>query len=115
MRGYLADLAEDPAFGEATGNSVSNERMADREMVLRFLAFRLTDPAKHAQRDFDQFLIDAMHRVNRLTVGSGPWWRWSSVRRCVARRTSSVNTPFGNGGAEGTSRPSTKRFSRRSR
>jgi hypothetical protein len=68
VRGYLADLAEDPAFGEATGNSVSNERMSDREMVLRFLAFRLTDPAQHTQRDFDQFLIDAMHLVNRLSA-----------------------------------------------
>ncbi|MGW1074942.1 DUF262 domain-containing protein [Streptomyces sp. NPDC002537] len=67
VRGYLADLAEDPAFGDATGNSVSNERMADREMVLRFLAFRLADPSRHAQRDFDQFLVDSMHRVNRLT------------------------------------------------
>ncbi|MGW7350832.1 DUF262 domain-containing protein [Streptomyces sp. NPDC054784] len=67
VRDYLADLAEDPAFGEATGNSISNERMADREMVLRFLAFRLSDPARHAQRDFDQFLIDTMHVVNRLS------------------------------------------------
>ncbi|MVO90466.1 DUF262 domain-containing protein [Streptomyces sp. p1417] len=67
VRGFLADLAEDPAFGDATGNSVSNERMADREMVLRFLAFRLTDPARHTQRDFDQFLIGAMHLVNRLS------------------------------------------------
>lgn len=67
VRGYLADLAEDPAFGEATGNSVSSERMADREMVLRFLAFRLNDPAEHTQRDFDQFLIGAMHQVNRLS------------------------------------------------
>ena len=65
VRSYLADLAEDPAFGRATGNSVSNERMADREMVLRFLAFRMNDPAEHAQRDFDQFLIDAMNQVNR--------------------------------------------------
>ncbi|MFH8788892.1 DUF262 domain-containing protein [Streptomyces roseoverticillatus] len=67
IRGYLADLAEDPAFGDATGHSVSNERMADREMVLRFLAFRLSDPARHAQRDFDQFLVDSMHGVNRLS------------------------------------------------
>ncbi|PHQ47922.1 hypothetical protein BLA24_30960 [Streptomyces cinnamoneus] len=67
IRGYLADLAEDPAFGDATGHSVSNERMADREMVLRFLAFRLSDPSRHAQRDFDQFLVDSMHRVNRLS------------------------------------------------
>lgn len=68
VRGYLADLAEDPAFGEATGHSVSNERMADREMVLRFLAFRLSDPSQHAQRDFDQFLITSMHYVNRLSA-----------------------------------------------
>lgn len=66
-RKYLADLAEDPAFVTATGESVSNERMADREMVLRFMAFRLSDPSEYRERDFDQFLVDSMHRVNRLT------------------------------------------------
>ena len=66
-RNYLADLAEDPTFLTATGDSVSNERMADREMVLRFMAFRLRDPAEHSERDFDQFLVDAMHSINRLT------------------------------------------------
>ncbi|MFD0209954.1 hypothetical protein ACFVH9_12665 [Streptomyces hirsutus] len=66
-RDYLADLAEDPAFLTATGESVSNERMADREVVLRFMAFRLSDPSEHAERDFDQFLVDAMHKINRLT------------------------------------------------
>ncbi|MFD5659941.1 DUF262 domain-containing protein [Streptomyces hirsutus] len=66
-RNYLADLAEDPAFLTATGESVSNERMADREMVLRFMAFRMSDPAEHTERDFDQFLVDAMHKINRLT------------------------------------------------
>lgn len=66
-RDFLGDLAEDAAFGEATGWSVSDERMADREMVLRFLAFSLSPPAEYRQQDFDQFLADAMHRVNRLT------------------------------------------------
>ncbi|WP_406730828.1 DUF262 domain-containing protein [Streptomyces sp. NBC_01794] len=66
-RGYLADLAEDPAFGDATGWSISNERMSDREMVLRFLAFRLSVPAEYRQQDFDQFLVDTMHRINRLS------------------------------------------------
>ena len=66
-RMYLADLAEDPAFITATGESVSNERMADREMVLRFMAFRLADPSEYRERDFDQFLVDSMHRINRLT------------------------------------------------
>ncbi|MEU6396183.1 DUF262 domain-containing protein [Streptomyces cinnamoneus] len=67
VRTFLADLAEDQDFGEATRRSVSNERMADREMVLRFLAFRLTNPAAHTEKDFDKFLIDAMYRINTLT------------------------------------------------
>ncbi|MCX4446818.1 DUF262 domain-containing protein [Streptomyces sp. NPDC087866] len=67
VRTYLADLSKDPAFGEATRWSVSDERMADREMVLRFLAFRMSNPAEHTEKDFDKFLIDAMYRVNELT------------------------------------------------
>ncbi|MCX4844635.1 DUF262 domain-containing protein [Streptomyces sp. NBC_00893] len=67
VRSFLADLAEDPAFGEATRWSVSDERMADREMVLRFLAFRDTNPAAHTEKDFDKFLIDAMYRINTFT------------------------------------------------
>jgi len=67
VREFLADLAEEPVFGAATGWSVANERMADREMVLRFLAFRLSNPAGHTQKDFDRFLIDAMYQVNSLT------------------------------------------------
>ncbi|MGO4755984.1 DUF262 domain-containing protein, partial [Streptomyces sp. 2MCAF27] len=67
VREFLADLAEDPSFGEATRWSVSNERMADREMVLRFLAFRLTNPAEHTEKFFDRFLTDVMYRVNNLT------------------------------------------------
>ncbi|MFB7461012.1 DUF262 domain-containing protein [Streptomyces sp. NPDC056188] len=66
-RGFLADLAEDPSFGEATQWSVSNERMSDREMVLRFLAFRETNPADYSEKDFDRFLTDAMYRVNNLS------------------------------------------------
>ncbi|MDF6018809.1 DUF262 domain-containing protein [Streptomyces sp. JH34] len=67
VRTFLADLAEDPAFGEATRWSVSDERMADREMVLRFLAFRESNPVEHTEKDFDKFLIDAMYRINMLT------------------------------------------------
>ncbi|MCM2387912.1 DUF262 domain-containing protein [Streptomyces albipurpureus] len=66
-RTFLADLAEEPSFGAATRWSVSNARMADREMVLRFLAFRETNPAEHSEKDFNKFLIDAMYRLNTLT------------------------------------------------
>jgi hypothetical protein len=38
--------------------------MADREMVLRFLAFRLTDPAEYSRGDLDAFLRHAMRQLN---------------------------------------------------
>ncbi|MFF5531959.1 DUF262 domain-containing protein [Streptomyces cinerochromogenes] len=65
-RTFLAELAESDAFRKATGYSVVGDRMADREMVLRFLAFRLTAPQEYSRGDFDGFLADAMHRINRL-------------------------------------------------
>jgi len=40
--------------------------MSDREMVLRFIAFRLTGPDKY-RPDFDEFLRDAMRQVNKLS------------------------------------------------
>ncbi|ARF64290.1 MULTISPECIES: DUF262 domain-containing protein [Streptomyces] len=67
VRTFLADLAEEPSFGEATRWSVSDARMADREMVLRFLAFRLTNPSRHSETDFNKFLIDSMYRINALS------------------------------------------------
>ncbi|WP_086804350.1 DUF262 domain-containing protein [Streptomyces caniscabiei] len=65
-RTLLAELAESEEFREATGNSVVGDRMADREMVLRFLAFRLTSPDSYRTGDFDSFLAEAMHRINRF-------------------------------------------------
>ncbi|MGW7094389.1 DUF262 domain-containing protein [Streptomyces sp. NPDC054874] len=67
VRTFLADLAEEPSFGEATRWSVSDARMADREMVLRFLAFRMTNPSAYSEQDFNKFLIDAMYRINALS------------------------------------------------
>lgn len=65
-RGLLRDLAESEAFQRATAGSVSPSRMDDREMVLRFIAFRLTPPENYLRQDFDEFLRDAMRRVNGL-------------------------------------------------
>ncbi|MFE3180113.1 DUF262 domain-containing protein [Streptomyces violascens] len=67
-RTLLARLAESEQFRSATGHSVVGDRMADREMVLRFMAFRLTAPEGYRAGDFDWFLADAMHRINRLDV-----------------------------------------------
>src|SRR5690606_41732290 len=65
-RTLLAELAQTKEFRQATGYSVVGDRMADREMVLRFLAFRMTSPHAYKPGDFDAFLAEAMHQVNRL-------------------------------------------------
>lgn len=65
-REYLKSWASLPEFRDATGGSIRDERMADREMVLRFVAFRLQDPASYTGQDFDAFLRSAMKRMNLL-------------------------------------------------
>ena len=41
--------------------------MADREMVLRFLAFRMQDPTEYRGNDFNEFLRNSMKRINDWT------------------------------------------------
>ncbi len=65
-RSFLAELARSYAFWGATGGSVSAERMSDREMCLRFLAFSLTPPEDYVSGDFDKFLRQSMHQVNGM-------------------------------------------------
>lgn len=65
-RKYLKRWADSSNFLTSTGGGVSSDRMADREMVLRFVAFRITKPENYTSQDFDQFLRDAMERLNHL-------------------------------------------------
>ena len=66
-RDVLAELASSDAFQAAVSGSVSPSRMGDREMALRFLAFRMSDPEKHQESDFDEFLRAAMRSINDWT------------------------------------------------
>lgn len=65
-RTLLRDLAGSEAFLAATQRSIKPTRMADREMVLRFLAFRLTKPAEYATGDLDAFLRSAMRQISGM-------------------------------------------------
>jgi hypothetical protein len=65
-RTLLKELADGEPFRDATQGSVKPQRMADREMVLRFLAFRLTEPSEYPRGDLDDFLRQAMRRLNEL-------------------------------------------------
>lgn len=64
-RAYLTTLAHSETFKEATNFSIKPDRMADREMVLRFVAFLRTDPQQYAKGDLDGFLRDAMVQLNK--------------------------------------------------
>lgn len=63
----LKKLSESNGFKTAIDNGIGNARMADRECVLRFLAFYLTNPECYQQKDMDGFLCDCMEKLNQST------------------------------------------------
>ena len=66
-RTILKQWAESESFQEAVDYSVKPDRMADREMVLRYFAFwSMPTPESYSRRDFGEFLMDAMRNMNRL-------------------------------------------------
>lgn len=66
-RQYLKTWADSEYFKSATGHSVRSDRMADREMVLRFIAFWLSSPDEYGSQDFDKFLRNAMTTLNKFS------------------------------------------------
>ncbi len=64
----LTDMASMPEFLSATGGSISANRMADREFVLRFLAFTVTPYSEYRTPDMDSFLSAQMGRLNKLEM-----------------------------------------------
>lgn len=63
----LSELAKSDEFKRATGNSIRPDRMADREVVLRFIAFTIRPYTRYTTKDFDGFLNDTMISVNELS------------------------------------------------
>ncbi|GBF76351.1 hypothetical protein PA598K_04814 [Paenibacillus sp. 598K] len=72
----LKDLAESKAFLEATDNSITKDRMKDRYMILRMVAFYLWRTNKlldangnlleYRTKELDEFLGKAMERINAM-------------------------------------------------
>lgn len=61
---YLKELAETKEFVEVTGYSVPNERMLDREFVLRFISFYEFGVEKYSG-SIDEFLNEGMEYINK--------------------------------------------------
>ena len=72
---FLKKLTKTEEFKKATANSVRDERMAARETVLRFLAFKITpssmygatDDNSDGATDLDTFLNNAMKAMNKMS------------------------------------------------
>ena len=67
IRNYLKELSESKEFLEATCSTIKTKRMADRDCVLRFLAFHIDGWENYAANDIDGYLTDVMKRINKMT------------------------------------------------
>ncbi|RMI25478.1 MAG: DUF262 domain-containing protein [Calditrichaeota bacterium] len=63
----LNELAESKEFKQATDYGIRDTRMADRECVLRFLAFTLVPYTEYKVPDLDRFLNETMVRINKMS------------------------------------------------
>jgi len=63
---FLEKLSKLDEFKKATSGSVSSQRMADREFVLRFLAFVINPYTEYKATEFDSFLSDIMAKINDM-------------------------------------------------
>lgn len=62
----LKELSEEDYFKEAIDYGVKNTRMKDRELVLRYLAFRWFDFKNEYTGDMSDFVETAMKKINKL-------------------------------------------------
>ncbi len=63
----LKELAEQDYFKQAIDWGISDKRMKDREVVLRYLAFKILDYKTEYKNDMDAFLGEAMERISGMT------------------------------------------------
>lgn len=70
-REFIKTLAKSDEFLTATRHSISSTRMADNEIVLRFIAFFLMDHCLYGQSpykgDMDAYLNNTVELLNKLT------------------------------------------------
>lgn len=62
----LIQLADTDVFKKAVDYGIRDKRMADRECVLRYLAFTITPYSKY-DKNFDGFLNKAMKDINKMS------------------------------------------------
>lgn len=68
VREYLKKLSAMDSFKIATDNSIESNRMADRECILRFLAFFIAPWEEYASKNIDGFLGQTMIKLNQISL-----------------------------------------------
>jgi hypothetical protein len=63
---FLKKLSESTEFKRATAYRNFSQRMADREFILRFLAFAIHPYTEYRATEFDSFLSDVMAEINEM-------------------------------------------------
>lgn len=66
IRDYLKYLVGTEEFLQATDNSIKTDRMADRECVLRFLAFYIEPWERYSANDLDRYLGLTIEKINAM-------------------------------------------------
>ncbi len=74
----LKDLAQTKEFIEVTQNSIKSQRMEDRELILRFVAFLVRDYAAYRTQPIDDWLADTM-----LIINSAPKYSGHDIQRLI--------------------------------
>lgn len=64
---FLKTLANSNEFKAATASAIVDKRMAAREIILRFLSFKITHFTEYQAPDLDTFLNTAMKRMNQMS------------------------------------------------
>ena len=63
----LKELSEQEYFKKAIDDGISPKRMKDREVILRYLAFKISDYEKNYQGDLSDFVETAMKTINLMS------------------------------------------------
>lgn len=64
---WLRDEVKNSLFLRATGESLRQKTMRDREFANRFCAFYLLGPEEYRKSDMDDFLARALTKMNKMT------------------------------------------------
>lgn len=89
----LAQLADSDLFKRAVDYGIRDDRMADRECVLRFLAFTIS-PYTTFNKDFDGFLNKAMADINKMSDQEREYLRKRFERAMIIAKNLFGNDAF---------------------